>query len=192
LNLGNLKLDRIEETDTNGIINLPIGHYSIVKSRCKNKHLSPKLSIYGLGSCIALILCDFNKQICGMSHILLPKSTTKNINYPHKYANLSVKLLMKELISHGAEREHIRAIIIGGSKIFDLDNNMMGFENIRATKAELDSLKIDIIKEETGGSRGRIIIFDTEDLSLCIKSSGEDKYKKFKYLRLKKEINEIL
>jgi chemotaxis protein CheD len=176
-----LVVDKIEETDRNGVINLPIGHYSIVNSRFQNNTLFPKLSIYGLGSCIALILCDFNKKICGMSHILLPKTSKRNINYPHKYANLSVKLLMKELINRGAERENIRAIILGGSRIFDLDNNLTGIENIRATKAELENLKIEIIKEDTGGSRGRIVIFDTGDLSLCIKSTGENEYKKFNF-----------
>lgn len=176
------QIDKIEETDRNGIINLPIGHYSIVNSRFKINKLFPKLSIYGLGSCIALILCDFNNKICGMSHILLPRTTKKNITYPHKYANLSVKLLMKELINHGAERDHIKAIVIGGSRIFDLDNNMMGSDNIGTTKEELKNLNIEIVNEDTGGSKGRIVLFDSEDFTLCIKSSGENEYKKFTYL----------
>ena len=175
------QIDKIEGTDRNGIINLPIGHFSIVNSRFKINKLPPKLSIYGLGSCIALILCDFNSKICGMSHILLPRTTNKIITYPHKYANLSAKLLVKELINHGAEREHIKAIVVGGSRIFNLDNNNMGFDNIGTTKEELRKLKIEIIKQDTGGSKGRIVIFDSKDFTLYIKTTGKNDYKKFTY-----------
>ncbi|MFX1376245.1 MAG: hypothetical protein ACFFA0_10555 [Promethearchaeota archaeon] len=180
------QLDYVEEVDKNGILNLPIGHYTIVNvSHNKNK-LTPKLSIYGLGSCIALILCDYQHNICGMSHVLLPKSTKKKIIYPHKYANLSAKLLMQELINHGAEREHIKAIIAGGSKIFDLKNNVMGFDNIRSITEELNKLNIEIIKEDVGGDKGRIIIFDSKDFTFYSKFTRENDFKKFNYQKFKK------
>ena len=62
---------RIEKSDKNGEVFLPIGHYFLTncKNKLENKH--PKVSIYGLGSCIALILVDFINKVCGMSHILL-------------------------------------------------------------------------------------------------------------------------
>jgi chemotaxis protein CheD len=177
------QIDKIEETDRNGVINLLIGHYSIVNNRSRINKTPPKLSIYGLGSCIALILCDFNYKICGMSHILLPRTTKTTVTYPHKYANLSATLLVQELINQGATREHIKAIIVGGSRIFNLDNNVMGFDNIGTIKEELKNLKIEIIKEDTGGSKGRIVIFDSKDFTLYIKSSGENDYQKFTYLK---------
>ena len=108
-----------------------------------------------------------------MSHILLPKlNTNKKILFPHKYANLSVKLLMEELINHGAVRENIKAIIVGGSKIFIIDNNLMGDDNIKSVKEELNALKIQIIKEDTGGSKGRNVIFDPKSFSLYVRSTG--------------------
>lgn len=172
---------KIEEVGKDGVINLPIGHYTIINGKYNLSKVSPKLSIYGLGSCIALILCDYKNKICGMSHILLPKATKKVINYPHKYANLSARLLMQELIDSGAEYEQIKAIIVGGSKIFDLDNNLVGIDNIEYIKEELKKLKIEIIKEETGGSKGRIVIFDSKDCTLYLKSTGLEDFSKFIY-----------
>ena len=116
-----------------------------------------------------------------MSHILLPKTTKKIVDYPHKFANLSARLLMRDMLNHGAQREHIKAIIVGGSKIFDLDNNLVGLDNIGYIKAELKRLKIKIIKEDTGGSKGRIVIFDSRDFTLYLKSTGVNDFSKFTY-----------
>ena len=181
------QIDKVEEVDKNAILNLPIGHYTIINSSYNKNKFPPKFTIYGLGSCIALILCDYHHHICGMSHILLPKSTKKKITYPHKYANLSAKLLMQEIINHGAKREHIKAIITGGSQIFNLKNNIMGFDNIRSITEELNKLNIEIIKEDVGGDKGRIIIFDSKDLTFYSKSTGENDFKKFNYLKPKKK-----
>ncbi|MFX1499847.1 MAG: chemotaxis protein CheD [Promethearchaeota archaeon] len=170
---------RIEITAKNDEIALPIGHYAIVNSTNKVKNFNLKISIIGLGSCIALILFDSLNRVGGMSHILLPNSKLhKNIEFPHKYADLSANLLVQELIKHGAIKKNIRAIIIGGSKIFDLEGNTIGTENINATKKELKKLQIKIIGENTGGSEGRVIKFNTKEFSVYVRSTKESKFKK--------------
>lgn len=170
---------RVDKVEKNGEIFLPIGHYFITNCRNKPDNIHPKISIYGLGSCIALILFDWKNKLGGMSHILLPRAhQNKIIDYPHKYADLSSKFLVQELINHGAVRENIKAVIVGGSKIFDLDENIMGIDNTKAIKKELEKLKIKVIGEETGGSEGRAIIFDTKDFSVYVKSTGERDFKK--------------
>lgn len=169
----------IEKSDKNGEIFLPIGHYSIINCKNRINNVDPKISIYGLGSCIALIIFDYKNNVSGMSHILLPKSCqNKTINFPHKYADLSAKLLIQELINHGAMRKNIKAIIVGGSKIFNLDENFMGINNTEAIKKELEKLEIKIIGENTGGSEGRAVIFDTKDFSVYVKSTRESNFKK--------------
>ncbi|MFX0003323.1 MAG: chemotaxis protein CheD [Candidatus Hodarchaeota archaeon] len=170
---------RVEETDRNGEIFLPIGHYFITNCENKPQNIYPKVSIYGLGSCIALILIDFKHKVCGMSHILLPKANhNKKIDYPHKYADLSLKLLIQELLNHGAKKDNIKAIIVGGSRIFDLDENFMGIDNSKAIKQELEKLKITVIGEDIGGSEGRGVIFDTKDFNIYVKLTREQNYKK--------------
>ena len=170
---------RVEEIDRNGEIFLPIGHYALINCKSKPNNKNPKISIYGLGSCIALILLDYKNNISGMSHILLPKAKkTKRIEYPHKYADLSAKLLVQELIRHGAIKGNIKAVIIGGSKIFDLDENFMGIDNIQAIKLELEKLGIKILKEHLGGKEGRAVVFDTKDFTVFVKLTSEENYTK--------------
>jgi len=173
-------IDQVKDTKRDGTLFVPIGHYALSNNMNNTVNHSPKFAIYGLGSCIALVLFDDIKRVSAMSHILLPKVNTdkKKILYPHKYANLSVKILLKELISHGAVRENIKAIIVGGSKIFNLDYNFMGIDNTSSVKEELDSLKIQIIKEDTRGSMGRNVIFDTQCFSLYVRSTVDPDYKR--------------
>jgi len=170
---------RIEKIDKNGDVFLPIGHYFLTNCKDKPEKIHPKLVIYGLGSCIALILIDFKNKVCGMSHILLPKAhQNKVIEYPHKYADLSLKFLMQELIKNGAVRDNIKAIIVGGSRIFDLDENFMGIDNIKAIKEALEKLNIKIIGDDTGGTEGRGVIFDTKDFTVYVKLTKELNYRK--------------
>ncbi|MFX1502925.1 MAG: chemotaxis protein CheD [Promethearchaeota archaeon] len=165
--------------DKNGEIFLPIGHYFITNGINKHAKIHPKISIYGLGSCIALLLIDFKNKICGMSHILLPKANqNKKIEYPHKYADLSLNLLVQEIINYGAVKENINAVIVGGSKIFDLDENCIGIDNTKSIKRELEKIKINVIREETGGSEGRGMIFDTKDFTIYVKLTKEKSYRK--------------
>jgi chemotaxis protein CheD len=170
---------RIEKMDRNDEIFLPIGHYAVFNCKNNPNNIQPKISIYGLGSCIALMLFDYKNKVSGMSHILLPKNhKNKKTDFPHKYADLSAKLLMKGLLNLGATKENIRAIIVGGSKIFDLDENFMGIDNTEAIKQELEKLKIKIIGEDTGGTKGRAVIFDTKDFTVHVKSTDENKFTK--------------
>lgn len=170
---------QIKDFEGKSEILLPIGHYIIINCKNNPNNIQPKISIYGLGSCIALILFDHKNKVSGISHILLPRARkNKTTNFPHKYADLSAKLLLQELMNYGAMKDEIKAILVGGSKIFDLKANIMGGDNIKAIKEELNLLKIDIIGEETGGFKGRVFKFDTKDFSVYVKSTGQRNYKK--------------
>ncbi|MHA2038543.1 MAG: chemotaxis protein CheD [Promethearchaeota archaeon] len=172
-------IDKAQDMSKDGNIFVPIGHYAISNLKASSINHSSNFSIYGLGSCIALILFDNVAKVSAISHILLPKPDAKRkIKYPHKYANLSVKLLLEELIKLGAAKKNIKALVVGGSKIFDFDINIMGKDNISTVKEELEVLKIPVIKEDIGGSKGRNIIFDTTYFSLYVKSAEEVDFKR--------------
>ncbi|HDZ18419.1 hypothetical protein LCGC14_0881680 [marine sediment metagenome] len=173
----NLNFDRFELSNDRGEIILPIGHYALINGKSDKKDEFPTISIYGLGSCIALILFDEKNRLSGMSHVLLPKSNHKKIiTYPHKYADLTVQYLIRELMDRGAQKELIKAIIVGGSKIFDLVNNIIGEENIKIIMDELDKYGIKIIKKSIGGMQGRIIKFNTRNFTVLVKLSGDNKF----------------
>ncbi|HEC39638.1 hypothetical protein LCGC14_0751210 [marine sediment metagenome] len=163
-----------------GDIMLHIGHYTIIDYSKERFRSKPRAIIYGLGSCIALILFDSLKKIGSMSHILLPSSEkAKNINFPHKYADLSVKCLAYELISKGAYLKNIKAIIIGGSSIFNnMDIGISG-DNIETVKTHLAKLNLKIVREETGGNQGRTVIYEPFNNNLVlIKFTSEKDYRR--------------
>ncbi|HME55392.1 MAG TPA: chemotaxis protein CheD [Candidatus Lokiarchaeia archaeon] len=161
-----------------------MGHCEIANGKAGRR---PRFSIYGLGSCIALILFDKNSKTCGMSHILSPSCKSKHgqrDDLPHKYADQSVPALVKNLLSKGAIFDYIKAIIVGGANVIGGSGLMpVGTENIAIVKKTLDELGIPLIKEDVGGNKGRGVIFDTSNMSVSVKVTGEANYRKIYELK---------
>ncbi|MFX0101060.1 MAG: chemotaxis protein CheD [Candidatus Hodarchaeota archaeon] len=114
------------------------------------------------------------KNIIAISHIMLPKCNGKAIYFPHKYANLSVEELLFEMIKEGSRNKDIRAIIIGGSTIFEIPMLSIGDQNIEIVKKELKSLGIKVEYEDTGGNIGRVINISAKSKKLLIRKAGKE------------------
>ena len=175
------RYDCICDADENYELILPIAHYALINSNYNGKS-RPKLVIHGLGSCVALILYDNKNKVYAMSHILLADFKNSDINtikkYPHKYVFSSVKNLLEEILNHGAEKSNIRAIIVGGAKIFQNQFNDIGKKNVKILKEELEKFNIKIEKEDTGGTQGRTLIYDTNNNSILIHYALESEFRR--------------
>ena len=174
--------DRIIRPSKAGELQLPIAHYALLNSDGGLNSYAKKMSIYGLGSCIALILYDATKEIYAMSHILLPDAKPNRReqaqNFPHKFANYSVMDLLNELMKHGAVKKNVRAIIVGGSDVFKNNLLEVGSENIFSVKKQLEMLKIRIKMELTGGNKGRVVICDVSQKCVSVRKTGDEKFQK--------------
>ena len=174
--------DLVNKTNDRGEISVPIGHFGLIDANKISGEPFPKFVIYGLGSCIALTLFDKKAKIYAMSHILLPSFQNVQektpLKYPQKYADRAVKDLINEVITNGASRKNLKAVIAGGAKIFKNHYNNIGEENIKIVKQELDRYDIKLVKEDVGGTSGRNIRFNTMDNSILIKISGESDFKR--------------
>jgi len=167
------RIDRIVKPNQKGEIILPIAHYALLNSNKKYENYK-NISIHGLGSCIAILLIDPIKHLHAMSHVLLPTPDIKDasqIKYPHKYVNTSVEDLVDKLIQRGAKLKNLKAIMIGGSTIFENEFNYIGQQNIKMAREILNSLKIEIFFEEVGGRKGRTIIYNIKDNLIIVKKS---------------------
>ena len=131
-----------------------------------------------LGSCIGICIFDRMKKIGGMAHILLPSDPTGKAN-PEKYADTAIPILVKSLLKDGARREFLSAKIAGGASMFKFGSNLtlgqIGERNIEKTREILENLKIPIVDEDVGGSKGRVLDFFLEDGRLKIKADGKEK-----------------
>src|SRR5690625_474814 len=76
--------------------------------------------IYGLGSCIGLILSDRICRNAAMAHIVLPHSPGPEVSQPGKYVDTAVPFLLAELRKLGSHERNIRAQMVGGAKMLQL------------------------------------------------------------------------
>ncbi|MFX0035148.1 MAG: CheR family methyltransferase [Candidatus Hermodarchaeota archaeon] len=180
-NLYELKrIDRIEKKNNKSELIIPMGYYGLINSFDKND-TATKFVIEGIGSGIALILKDPIHNIFTMSNISLPSSSASKQGYhllfPHTFVDTSVKDLYNTLIYHGANKDNISALIVGGAKLF-LDYDITYQENIDAIKNELEIIQIPIEAEDIGGLSERAVIYDTINDILYVKKSWEFEYRK--------------
>ncbi|RWZ60470.1 chemotaxis protein CheD [Halobacillus fulvus] len=138
-----------------------------------------KLRTSGLGSCVGVVLYDETLKVAGMAHVMLPESAmakSGDINRA-KYADTAIEDLFQSMMGLGALKFRLRAKMAGGAQMFQFtsgrDLMRVGPRNIEAVKQKLFELGIPVTAEDTGGSSGRTIVFDTDTSQLQVKKVGQ-------------------
>ncbi|HOQ06603.1 MAG TPA: chemotaxis protein CheD [Clostridiales bacterium] len=136
------------------------------------------ITTLGLGSCVGVALYDPVKKVAGLAHIMLPSSQqARNNSNIAKFADTAIVKLVQDMLALGAEKSRLIAKLAGGAQMFsfvDGSSEMLriGARNVAAAKEVLNSLKIPIISEDTGGNYGRTIEIHSEDGKLKIRTIG--------------------
>jgi chemotaxis protein CheD len=113
-----------------------------------------------LGNCVAVCIWDNNTKVGGMAHIMYPK--TKNpLVASSKFGNVSLSALLKLFDKTGCERSDLAAHIIGGAYKTELIEENVGEQILIVIRKMLFKKNVTIASEDTGGSMGRKVIFDT-------------------------------
>lgn len=136
-----------------------------------------KIITIGLGSCVGIALYDKQIGVGGLAHIMLPDSTQFNkATNPLKFADLAIPILITKMENLGASKRNLKAKIAGGASMFNFADKSMimdiGNRNSAAVKNMLQKMSIPLIGEDTGGNKGRTMIFDTQNWSVQIKTVG--------------------
>ncbi|KPK71382.1 hypothetical protein AMJ87_07420 [candidate division WOR_3 bacterium SM23_60] len=132
------------------------------------------LAAYGVGSCVVVVLHDMEHHIGGLAHCLLPDDDTDSLKTPRG----AVTTTVNKMVAMGAQRGHITAKIIGGSKMFEeFERHAIGYRNVVQARAVLAKLNIPIVAEEVFGNWGRSIFFDIQSGEVRVTSfqHGEKK-----------------
>lgn len=144
---------------------------------CKAPHA---LTTLGLGSCVGVCLYDPVTKVSGMAHVMLPdsKQITRENSNPMKFADTGIDMLIKQMISLGADKKRLKAKIAGGAQMFAFNGasssiGRVGDRNVEAVKVKLKELGIPILAEDTGANYGRTIEFYSEDAKLRIRAVGK-------------------
>jgi len=133
----------------------------------------------GLGSCVAIMLHDPERQAGAMAHVLLPsRSLAHDTTNLAKFPESAVPLLVDRLKNLGAEPRRLVAKLAGGASMFAQlmtpGTIQMGERNIVAARNALRAASIPIVRESVGGERGRSIRFHVKDGRVEIRSVGAD------------------
>jgi chemotaxis protein CheD len=118
------------------------------------------LSSIGLGSCIGLVLHDKERQIGGLSHIMLPASQGRT-DRPGKYADTAIEALLNEIGLQRVNSGTIVAKLVGGASMFVQfsESFSIGEKNIEAVRTILKFRSIPIVAEDVGGKMGRTMVY---------------------------------
>jgi chemotaxis protein CheD len=138
------------------------------------------LAIYGLGSCVGLILYDEKKKTGGMAHILLPGPRSPqddNVGLPAKYGNEAISVLLESMgCSVLNPPSWLKAGVIGGAKIFSAAEEQsvsIGQRNVHGVISVLKHKSIALAWQDTGGEAGRSLIFELPSGKLRVRTLRE-------------------
>ncbi len=112
-----------------------------------------------LGSCVAVCLIDPVTKVSGMSVFAFPK--LKSDKFHTFYANYSIPKLLDMMYNLGANKYNLQAHIVGGAYSSKYLSKDFGKKNVEVAVKLLNKNKISIVNNDTGGTFGRKIVFDT-------------------------------
>ena len=118
-----------------------------------------------LGSGIAVCLWDSARRIGGANHFMLPDGP-EDSDTATRYGNVANPALLQRLLGLGAELKTLEAKIFGGSLpnvSFGSESDHLGERNVHAATNFLSVNGIHVTQSEIGGTRGRKLIFHTDD-----------------------------
>lgn len=144
---------------------------------------SPDILVtFALGSCVGICLYDARIKLGGLSHILLPDSTSQGlpVKTPYRFADSAIPILVKRMEGMGANRRFMKAKIAGGAQMFSAAGNAslsnIGQRNVMAVRDALRKLGIPVLADDTGKNFGRTLFFHTEDGTMHIQSASKGEW----------------
>ncbi len=137
------------------------------------------IATFSLGSCIGVCLYDPITHIGGMLHYQLPNSTLdtdRAKEKPFMFADSGLKVLIKKLVSLGANKKRMQIKIAGGAT---MDTGPKGFDigkrNHLALRKIMWQNGMFIDSEDVGGNAPRNLYLNIETGAVTVRSNGIEK-----------------
>jgi chemotaxis protein CheD len=112
---------------------------------------------------VGVCLFDAGRGVGGMNHFLLPDSAGHARPGP-RFGDVAMAQLLGEVLGAGASRERLEARVFGGACVlsaFCAGSRHLGERNVEVALAFLDARGIPVLECDTGGRRGRRLLFHT-------------------------------
>ena len=116
-----------------------------------------------LGTCVAVCLWDPKSRAGGVNHYLLAKAPLGEHESP-RFGTVAIPKLVEDVLARGARRASLWAKVFGGMQGTVAKQGAMdiGGANVALALELLEKLRIPVLARETGGPRGRKLLFDVE------------------------------
>ncbi len=116
-----------------------------------------------LGSCVAVCLSDAATKAGGANHFLLPHDVTGD-GASTRFGGVAMRVLLEKLQALGCQKRNVRAKVFGGASQFvgQGDRPTIGQQNVNLALRVLEEEGIPVVAKETGGVRGRKVVFHTD------------------------------
>jgi chemotaxis protein CheD len=124
-----------------------------------------------LGSCVAVCMWDPNRRVGGMNHYMLPLQAGGSASSP-RFGLPAMEELLARLRTLGARLPLLQARVYGGACMFPgmQTTQHLGTQNAELALNFLKTRHIDLVDVAVGGNRGRKVIFNTDEGSVCLTS----------------------
>lgn len=119
-----------------------------------------------LGSCVSVCLYDERRGVAGVNHFLLPY-WTGGAQAPGRFGAQAMHQLMAGVLARGGRTPDLRAKVFGGACVLDAFDHPggghLGTRNVQVALEALQAERIPVLASDTGGRRGRKLLFTTDD-----------------------------
>ncbi|HKS23447.1 MAG TPA: chemotaxis protein CheD [Thermoanaerobaculia bacterium] len=121
-----------------------------------------------LGSCVAVCLWEPARGIGGMNHFMLPTGSGPAASSP-RFGPAAMEQLIEKMRNAGARMPLVRARVFGGACMFEMPAAaQLGKKNAEMALGFLQRRGIEVVQSEVGGTRGRKLIFNTDEGTACL------------------------
>lgn len=138
------------------------------------------LITYSLGSCIGVVIWDPAVKVGGLLHYMLPESKLDRARAqqnPYMFADTGIPALFKDSYELGAVKSRLIVRVVGGSQLLDPTGLFsIGKRNYLIMRKLFEKNKINVSKEDIGGSVNRTVRLDIGTGRVLLKVSGKGEF----------------
>lgn len=131
---------------------------------------SPTAIVTILGSCVSVCLWDAEAGVGGMNHYLLPFHVEREKSA--RFGSVAIPRLVEEVVIAGADPRRLQAKVFGGASVIGAftKGRRLGDENARLALESLLAIGVPVIEQDLGGTRGRKLVFHSDDGAAWIRT----------------------
>lgn len=123
-----------------------------------------------LGSCVAVCVWDPVSRVGGINHFLLPHWVKGREDVP-RFGSVAVPKLIEEVAEVAGSRHRLQAKVFGGASILGFSQTShLGAQNVEVASRCLSEAGIPTVASAVLGTRGRKLVYQTDDGVALVKS----------------------